>query len=162
LTASDAAAGDILGTAVAISGDTLLAGAGGDDDAGSQSGSAYIFVRDGNGNWTEQAKLTASDAAAGDRFGDYGLAIDGNTAVIAATGNDDAGSNSGSVYVFTRDASGNWTEQAKLTASDAASGDGFDGSVSIHGDSIVVGTWSDNQFTGSVYTFARDAFGMCQ
>ena len=68
LVAADAAGGDHFGIKVAISGDTALVGANGDDDGGSASGSAYVLVRSGT-TWTQQAKLTASDAAAGDQFG---------------------------------------------------------------------------------------------
>src|SRR5205085_1992319 len=69
LTASDAAAGDQLGVAVSVSGDTAVVGANLDDiPAGVDAGSAYVFVRSG-GVWTQQQKLTASDAAANDNFG---------------------------------------------------------------------------------------------
>ena len=81
LTASDAAAGDNFGNAVAISGDTMIVGANFDDDAGADSGSAYIYRWSGNG-WTEEAKVNASDSAVGDQFG-YSVALDGNTALIA-------------------------------------------------------------------------------
>ncbi|MHC4789514.1 MAG: FG-GAP repeat protein, partial [Planctomycetota bacterium] len=76
LTASDAAAYDLFGS-VALSGDTAVVGAPGDDHAsGTDAGSAYVFVRNG-ATWSEQAKLTASDAAADDRFGSS-VAISGN------------------------------------------------------------------------------------
>jgi hypothetical protein len=65
-----------------------------------------------------ETKLTASDAAESDLFG-RALSVNGDTAVVGAAHNDDAGSNSGSAYVFTRDAEGAWSEQTKLTASDA-------------------------------------------
>ena len=78
LTASDAAAGDLFGASVAVSGDTVVAGAYVDDTpAGVDAGSAYVFVRSG-GTWTEQQKLTASDAAAGDQFG-VSVAVSGDT-----------------------------------------------------------------------------------
>jgi hypothetical protein len=66
LTASDAAAGQYFGTAVAISGDTIVVGADGDQTLGFCTGAAYVFERDlgGAGNWGEAKKLTASDAAA--------------------------------------------------------------------------------------------------
>jgi hypothetical protein len=96
LVPSDAAAGDYFGFSVAISGNTAIVGAYENDDAGSQSGSAYLFdVSTG----TQIAKLTAPDAAAGDFFG-QGVWIDGNFAIIGANGDDDAGSNSGSAYLF--------------------------------------------------------------
>ena len=60
LTARDAAAGYLFGGSVAVSGDTALVGASRDDDAGSDSGLAYVFVRSGT-SWIQQAKLTASD-----------------------------------------------------------------------------------------------------
>src|SRR6185295_8481295 len=104
-------------------------------------GSAYTFVRNGN-TWSEQAKLTASDGAAGDQFG-IGVTISGDTIVAAFT--DDIGPNSdqGSAYVFVRNGN-TWSEQAKLTASDGAAGDQFGESVTINGDTIVVGTYLDN------------------
>jgi hypothetical protein len=74
--------------------------------------------------WVEQQKLTASDAAAFDYFGDS-VSVSGDTALVGAFGDDDpvAGVDAGSAYVFTRDAAGVWSEQAKLTASDATAGD---------------------------------------
>jgi hypothetical protein len=98
LTASDAAAGDHFGQSVSVSGDTAVVAADWDDDAGSNSGSAYVFKRSGS-TWTQQAKLTASDAAAGDEFG-VSVSVSGDTAVVGASSNDDAGSASGSAYVF--------------------------------------------------------------
>ncbi len=83
LTASDAAGNDWLGWSVALSGDTALVGAYFDDNAGgTNAGSAYVFTRTG-GVWTQQAKLTASDAAVGDIFG-VSVALSGDTAVVGA------------------------------------------------------------------------------
>ncbi|HNU43663.1 MAG TPA: FG-GAP repeat protein, partial [Phycisphaerae bacterium] len=99
LTAADAAASDRFGYSVAVSGDTAVIGAYGDDDGGSSAGSAYVFVRAG-GAWSQQAKLTAADAAQGDEFG-YSVAVSGDTAVIGAYQDDHAGgTDAGSAYVF--------------------------------------------------------------
>jgi hypothetical protein len=158
LTASDAAAEDRFGWAVAVSGDTAVIGAHQNDDAGLNSGSAYVFVRDAGGTWSEQAKLTASDAAANDWFSYYAVWIDGDTAVIGAINNEPGGA----AYVFTRDAGGTWSEQAKLTASDAAFGDWFGSFVSIDGDTAVIGAHANDDHgsgSGSVYVFTRDAGG---
>jgi uncharacterized repeat protein (TIGR01451 family) len=156
LTASDAAAGDNFGISVAISGDTAVVGAFGDNtDAGDLSGSAYVFVRPGS-NWAEQAKLTASDAAASDSFG-YSVAIDGDTAVVGAPNDSDAGYKSGSAYAFARSGS-SWTEQAKLTAPDAAEFDEFGTSVAVSDDTAVVGAFGDSDAgnsSGSAYVFVR-------
>jgi len=155
LTASDAAAGDQFGNSVAVSGDTVVIGARGDEDAGVRSGSVYLFVRSGT-IWTQQPKLTASDAAAEDQFG-WSVAVSGDTVVIGARSDDDAGESSGSAYLFVR--SGTiWTQQPKLTASDAAAGDQFGQSVAVSGDTVVVGAPADDDAgirSGSVYLFVR-------
>ena len=95
LVASDWAEADQFGSSVALSGDTVLVGAWADDDYGSSSGSAYVFVRTGD-VWTEQAQMLASDGENGDRFG-YAVALDGDTAVVGAEWDDDW---TGSAYVF--------------------------------------------------------------
>ncbi len=135
LTASDEAAGDFFGQSVAISGNTAIVGAWGDDDKGSASGSAYIFTRSGT-TWSEQAKLTASDAAKGDRFG-KSVAISGDTTIISAHEDDDNGSSSGSAYIFTRSDT-TWSKQAKLTASDGVTNSWFGFSVSIDEDTATI------------------------
>ena len=158
IVASDAAQGDVFGRAVSISDDTAIVGAGGNDDAGEGSGSAYIFTRS-DGVWTEQQKLTASDAAERDGFG-ISVSISGDAAIVGASGDDDACPSaifcdSGSAYIFTR-SDGVWTEQQKLTASDAAERDGFGGSVSVSGNTALVGALGNltsGGFTGSAYLF---------
>ncbi len=120
LLASDGAAYDRFGFSVSVSGDTAVVGAERDDDNGPDSGSAYVYVRSGS-SWSEQAKLTASDGAAGDRFG-FSVSVSGETAVVGADGDDDNGSWSGSAYVFVRSGS-TWSERAKLTPSDGAAND---------------------------------------
>ena len=71
------------------------------------------------------------------------MSIDGDTVVIGARYDDDKGSSSGSAYVFTRDTAGDlasgWTQVAKLTAGDGAANDYFGYSVSIDGDTVVIG-----------------------
>jgi hypothetical protein len=155
LFASDGVAGDWFGTSMAVSGDTLVVGAPGDDDRGSSSGSIYVFVRTGSA-WSQQAKLTAADGAAGDRFGGA-VAISGDTLVVGADSDGDVGTDSGSVYVFVRDG-GVWTQQAKLTAADGAQYDHFGSSVTISGNTVVVGApWDQDHgwYSGSAYVFAR-------
>jgi hypothetical protein len=161
LTAADAEEQDYFGTSVSADGDTAVVGASGDDDAGASSGSAYVYTRDAGGAWSQQAKLTASDQAESDFFGNS-VSISGDTVVVGAHGNDDAGSYSGSAYVFTRDAGGAWSEQAKLTASDAAASDWFGRVVSVNGDTAVIGAYGDDDAgseSGAVYVFTRGAGG---
>ena len=156
LIASDAAAGDRFGTSVAVDGDTVVVGVPYDDHSNrTDAGSAYVFVRSA-GVWTVQAKLTASDAAASDYFG-YSVSVSGDTAVIGAYEDDHAGGTyAGSAYVFAR-SEGVWTEQAKLTASDAATDDLFGVCVSVSGDTAVIGAYMDDHAggtnAGSAYVF---------
>ncbi|WP_108812117.1 FG-GAP repeat protein [Sphingorhabdus sp. Alg231-15] len=98
LTAPDGKADDRFGRDVGLSGDMALIGAMHRDDQGDNSGSAYVFKRTGN-SWNFQTKLTAADGAAGDLFG-WSVALSENAALIAATRNDDKGSEAGSAYVF--------------------------------------------------------------
>jgi prepilin-type N-terminal cleavage/methylation domain-containing protein len=155
LLAADGAASDNFGYAVAIDGDTVVVGADGDDDKGTNSGSAYVFTRTG-ATWTQQAKLVPADGDVSDWFG-YAVAVDGDTVVVGAHGDDDKGTYSGSAYVFVR-TGGTWTQQAKLVPADGTEGDWFGVSVAVDGDTVVVGAYGDDDKgadSGSVYVFTR-------
>jgi FG-GAP repeat len=158
LVASDRARDDYFGGSVAISGDTVVVGAYGDDI---DQGSAYIFERDQGGanTWGQVKKLLASDGAEDDSFGGL-VAISGDTVVVGAMF-DDIGTNinQGSAYLFQRDKGGanTWGRVKKLLASDRAEGDYFGSSVAISGDTVVVGAFMDNVGTnigqGSAYIY---------
>jgi hypothetical protein len=157
----DVPAGAQFGISVSLNGDTALIGANRDDNNGVFSGSAYVYTRTGT-NWTEQAKLIASDGEAEDRFG-YSVSLSGDTALIGSEDGDN-GPNSGSAYVFTR-AGTTWTFQAKLHASDAAAGDAFGYSVSLSGDTALIGAWFDQDNgvdSGSAYVFTRSGSSWTQ
>ena len=146
---------DFFGNSVYLNGDTALIGASHDDDNGFDTGSVYVFIRTG-ATWTEQAILYASDSGTGDYFG-YSVSIDGDMALIGAPFNDDCGVNSGCAYVFTR-AGSIWTQQAKLVASDGAIQDRFGISVSLDGDTALIGAYADDvnvNNSGSAYVFTR-------
>ena len=148
LTASDGAANDYFGYSVSVSGDTAVIGAYGKI---SDQGAAYVFVRS-SGVWSQQQKLTASDGAASDDFG-YSVSVSGDTAVIGADGNN---SLQGAAYVFVR-SSGVWSQQQELTASDGAANDYFGYSVSVSGDTAVIGAYGKNSFQGAAYVFVRSS-----
>ncbi len=112
LLAFDGEAGDEFGYSVSISGDYAIVGADEYFKSGA-TGSAYIFKRDGT-TWIQQAKASASDAAADDYFGDS-VSISGDYAIVGARGDDDNGDGSGSAYIFKRDGE-TWSQQAKLVA----------------------------------------------
>jgi FG-GAP repeat len=156
LSASDGAPYDNFGISVSLSGDTALIGACADDDNGNESGSAYVFTRTGT-TWTQQAKLLASDGAEADLFGAT-VSLSGDTALIGASCDDDDGFLSGSAYVFTR-TSTTWTQQQKLTASDGAAWEWFGWSVSLDGDTALIGTGAESAYmftrTSTTYVFTH-------
>jgi hypothetical protein len=139
LVADDVASNEEFGSSVAISGNRAVVGAWFEDRVGlTDAGAAYVFVRSGD-TWTQEGKLVASDAVAGDRFG-AAVAIDGDTIVVGAT-DVDGPDQSGCAYVFVRGSS-SWSEQAKLRA-DAPSPSGqFGVSVAVQGDRAVVGAYT--------------------
>jgi len=153
----DAAAFDQFGFAVAISGDTAIIGVEGDSDLASGAGAAYIFEYNGSA-WNPVTKLTAgSDATVEGHFG-CSVAIDGDCAVVGAYGHDDDGTDSGAAYVFCRNQGGadQWGQAAKLTAADAAEEDYFGWSVSISGDTAILGAKLGDENaadSGAAYVF---------
>jgi Ca2+-binding RTX toxin-like protein len=170
LTASDGATDDSLGFSVAIDGDVVVVGAKGDDvGTNADQGSAYVFVKPEGGwvNAAESARLTASDGDANDQFG-VSVAVSGDTVVVGAWFDDDAGPGGpGSAYVFVRPAGG-WAgalhETARLTASDRLPGDLFGASVAISGDMLAVGAPLDDfgdtfSAQGSAYVFMKPPGG---
>jgi hypothetical protein len=201
LTASDAAANDELGTAIAIEGDTIIAGAPGDETG---TGAVYVFTRTA-GVWSQAAKVVAPDAALYDNFGNavamsggtiligaynvgdtigaayvftgagaawafqdkfadgvgdyevyfgWSVAIDGDTALVGENFRDVL---TGVVHVYTRTGSV-WTKQTTLSASDGAQEDEFGFSVALDGDTAIIGALRDNDAgsnAGCVFVFQR-------
>lgn len=165
IVANDGAATDWFGWAVAIDGDLMVVGAHRDDDAGAESGSAYIYERELGAvdRWKLVTKIVAADAEAGDEFG-RSVGISGDTVVVGANGEDADGANAGAAYVFQRDQGGEgaWGQVAKLGASTAAAGDRFGWSVAISGDTVVVGAYLDDDNVaegGAAFVFERDLGG---
>ncbi len=160
LTAADGEAGDEFGYSVALAGDTAVITANADDSDvnGVDSGSAYVFTRSGT-DWSQQAKLTAADGAAGDLFG-VRVALVGDTALIGARLDDDDvnGIDAGSAYVFTRSGDG-WSQQARLTAADGGAGDWFGYTVALADDTALIGAGNHDGAngvdSGSAYVFTR-------
>jgi uncharacterized repeat protein (TIGR01451 family) len=165
LTASDGAAGDQFGTAVAVNGDTIVVGApGADVGINSAQGAAYLFERNqsGAGAWGQIKKLTAADGAAFDNFGGA-VAVSGGFVVVGAAGSNVNGNlDQGSAYLFGRDQGGanGWGQVKQLVASDGATFDNFGGSLAIDQNTIVVGAnqdnVGDNSNQGSAYLYERD------
>jgi hypothetical protein len=170
LHASDAEASDYFGVSVAISGDTLVVGAYGEDGGagGLQlvAGAAYVFTRNHGGadQWGEVKILQASDFGANDRFG-FSVAISGDTLVVGAYDeNGGAGSanpGSGAAYIFTRNCRNTadvWCELQILHASDLQSIDHFGFSVAISGNTLLVGAYGEDGGVGNLLPNAGAAY----
>jgi len=203
--ASNTGSSDFFGRSVSLAadGDTLAVGASGEDSSstgidGDQndnsalySGAVYVFTRSGS-NWSQQAYIKASNTGAADNFG-YSLTLtaDGDTLVVgapwessSATGingdqNDDLMTDSGAVYVFLRDSSGNWTQQAYIKASNTGKDDrfGYSLTISADGDILVIGAENESSsatgiggdqnddstsVSGAAYLFRRSSSGWIQ
>ena len=168
LKAHQVTANDAFGWSVAVSGDTVVVGATGEDssttgptangtpnEGSSGAGAAYVFVRSGT-TWSQQSYLKADKVTANDWFG-YSVAVSGDTVVVGAfledssttgvnsTANESA-SGAGAAYVFVRSGTA-WSQQAYLKASQVTAGDAFGGSVAVSGDTVVVGAYGEDSST---------------
>jgi len=197
--ASNNDAGDLFGTTVSLSADgsTMAVGApsessraaGVDGDQANndfyEAGAAYVFVRSGDGRWTQQAYVKASNPGIGDRFGTR-VSISGNGRLLAisapeeasgATGVDgdqtgDTAPVSGAVYMFARGTDDHWAQQSYIKSSNTGTGDYFGGSLALSADgtTLAVGAPSEagaamgidgNQtdrsapYAGAVYVFTQ-------
>lgn len=149
---SGLAPGALFGSALSISGQTLVVGAPGD----AAGGIVYVYLNDG-ANWQLQQAITADSAGPSARFG-HSVAIEGERIIVGAPG---AASRAGAAFIFERSA-GSWTQTARLDASDAGAGHRLGSSVAISGDSVIVGApnrptvGSGNFAQGAGYVYVHD------
>jgi hypothetical protein len=160
ITANDQEQGDRFGFSVDLSENTLVVGSRGDDDNGTNSGSAYVYERTSEtGSFSFSQKLLASDGRAKDQFG-QSVSVDGNFIAVGARLDDNGGSGSGSVEIFERSAVGSdFAFTQRLRPDEVSKGDQFGFSVNLDGSSLFVGAWRDDHSgkndAGSVYAFTR-------
>lgn len=204
-----ASAGEFFGISVALSGDFALVGANGNDIQGTNSGTAYIYQRQGeswdlfqtlspqelqpfdefgisvdlsgsvaiigaysdatNGlfagaayvyefigqSWIETAKLLPEEVESEDKFG-RSVDTDGKRIIVCRVLGDEQGTNSGAAYIYSKDGTGQWIQEAKLLAPDGTEEDRFGRSVGIAGEYAVVGAVLDDDNgnnSGAAYIF---------
>ena len=114
LTASDPISEDMFGYQIALAGDSVLVGAPGDSIDGEESGSAYVFRRDGR-SWLSEARLIASDRE-DEGFG-CAVAMESHYALVGAMRHSNGAQQAGAVYAFQRDGR-HWIQEARMTALD--------------------------------------------
>jgi len=158
LTANDGAAYDNFGLSVALKGSTILVGSPRAAVGGNAGqGALYVFT-ESNGTWSQTQKLTASDGATNDSFGES-VALEGNTALIGAYNATINGNQwQGAAYLFT-ESNGSWSEGQKLTASDGTAGANFGNAVALEGSNALIGadasTVGSNTYQGKAYLFTE-------
>jgi hypothetical protein len=164
LTASDGDEFDKFGTSVAVSGDTVVVGAPGDDFGVEEDlGSAYVFVKPGGGwvNGIQTAKLAASNGIDFDSVG-TSVGVSGDVAVAGAPGTDiGANDDQGSVYVYVKPGGGwvNANQTAELTVSGGLAFDSFGTSVAIDVDTIVGAAPFTDANRGAAYVYVKPGGG---
>jgi len=149
-TGSDENLENRLGAVVAIEGTTAMGGAAfNTNENGEYAGAVFVFdVTTG----IETMKLTADDGHTDQNFGSA-VAIDGNTLLIGALGDNHAGDYAGAAYLIDMTTG---EELFKLTAHDPFSRHYFGSAGDIEGDYAVVGAWADNDqgsMAGAVYVY---------
>ncbi len=150
ISASDGAPGDFFGGPVAVTGDLMVVGAAQRDSA---KGAAYVFRRDGAGQWKEEAKLLGRGLT---RFGRFGtaVAIDGQTLLIGAPGADGG---MGAVFGYRRE-NNQWTEQARMAPFDGIPQAQFGTTLlALAGDVWIGAPGADK--AGRIYRLAKAAEG---
>ncbi len=146
-------ASGVYGHSASISGDYAIIGDY-SGDVENPTGLAYIFKREGS-DWIQQAKLAPIDGIKGDAFG-MSVSISGDYAIVGASQNAAVPFGPGYAYIFKREGN-SWTQQAKLTASNAGESDIFGWSVSISGTYAIVGDYGNE--SGHAYIFEKPAGG---
>lgn len=164
ITAPNSQANDLFGYSVAIDKSRIIIGAYADDvDGVSNAGSAHLFgyyYFRGILRVYHQKQLTAIDPNA---YANFGRSVDilGSSIIIGADGNDENGLGSGAAYIFNKDPSASWSELSfakKLMPRDGKSGNWFGYDVAISQNTIVVGSYLDDNGksnSGSAYVFKK-------
>lgn len=149
--------GTLFGSSVSLSanGATAVVGASGYRVDGETQGAAYVFSRKSI-NWTQHSKLTSTDIALYDYFGNSVSISPNGTEILVGAYNKSMGTGAGYVFIKVND---KWLQQSKLVASDGTPGDwfGFDVSLSMYGTTAILGAYRNDKIaddSGAAYIFA--------
>lgn len=122
-------------TSISVDGNTIAAGAPG---LSSWNGAVYIFEKNNN-DWIKKQKITSPESA---DFGNFGIGVSlfGNYLVIGASG---VNNSAGKIHIYKKDSSGEWMFHQSLTSSDNYENSYFGNSVSLNGNELVVGAYTE-------------------
>ncbi len=149
---------ETFGISISLQETTALIGAYGANNEGNQTGAVYVFTKGQDNHWAEQQKFSAEIVESSDNFSSS-ISLSGDTALVGAWADSTNGSLSGAAYVFQLDGDQVWRQQAKLFSADIKAIDLFGYSVSLDGDTALIGAFrtDDNgESSGSAYVFERD------
>jgi YD repeat-containing protein len=140
--------GYLFGTAVAVSGSTIVVGAVYESDYGQ----AYVFQLE-DGAWTQTAELSSDEVSVREFFG-ISVAVSGSTVVVGAPNEEEYSTENppGAVYVFGPDGTG-WTQEAVLEGIDEVAYSGFGSSVAVSGSTIAASDGDNVTDEGVVLVF---------
>ncbi len=131
----------LFGASLDSDGKLLVVGAPSESSAqrGISSGAVYIYQQQDE-EWKLIQRITSSDAMAGDFFG-ASVAIEGNNLFVGAHLQDGKGIDSGAVYHFTKQASGEFAQHKKLIPSSLKAGALFGNAMALDGDKLAIAAY---------------------
>ncbi len=128
-----------FGTAMLVKGDVAFVGA-----PGFENGAVFMFKRAANGTWSAAGRLAVDGLAENDQFG-AAIAMDGDRLAVGAPGRATA---KGAVFMFTRDAAGNYTQSGLLVAAAGADAARLGSSLALNGTRLIAGAPGANPIAG--------------
>ncbi|HLT37718.1 MAG TPA: hypothetical protein VK034_15600, partial [Enhygromyxa sp.] len=134
------------------------------------AGAVYVFVRDDQTQWSQQAYVKGSNTTSYDLFGwSVALSSDGNALAVGAIAEGGGGAgidhhpilsipSSGAVYLFLRDSEAQWSQQAYVKASNPDPDDLFGSSVQLSGDGsmLAVGASQEASLAAGIGGFQKN------
>ena len=169
LVASDRTPYDDFGSSVAIDGDNAIVGANGvtlkrtDENNDPNSGEAYIFSRNENGEWKEVMSIIPNERKDRDFFGNS-VGVSGNYAIVGSPIGDTKNRDVGVIYIYWKNPQGKWVQGQKISAADERNFSNFGGAVAIHKGLIITGAHveprdvagkNEQSNAGAAYIFMR-------
>jgi FG-GAP repeat len=150
----DASEGAQFGNHVAISGDTIVAGAPGAEARHHMRGAAYVFSRRHRG-WKQDRKLVATYSGAFDGCG-LRVAVSGDTIVVGSMSEGEGAVYGGGPYLYRRNGQSAWSLRKRLFASDRAQDDAFGSAVALSNNTVLVGALGKSDiafYAGAAYVY---------